>query len=339
MPKDKPSKKKMSDIARLAGVSESTVSRALAGSELIAKKTRDRIVAIAKEHNYAVNRQAQNLRLQSSQTISVIIPVSHEPLQPISDPFFLELLGAIADAVTELKYDLLLSRVSAEDWQQRVASHSYVDGLIVIGQSAIHEQLNAYAQINTLPLVVWGAKQPNQHYVTVGVDNQQGGKLATEHLLAQGRKHIVFLGDPDLPEVKQRYQGYCEALASAGISLPQEYTLHCGFSAASGHLALEKLLNLNIPFDGVFASSDLLASIALKHLFERNIQVPRDVAMVGFDDISLASHLMPALTTVSQHIQQGGKALVHNLFAQIRGEGASSQVLDASLVVRGSSVS
>ncbi|MBX2858194.1 MAG: LacI family DNA-binding transcriptional regulator [Cellvibrionaceae bacterium] len=337
MATERPSKKKMSDIARLAGVSESTVSRALAGSKLIAKKTRDRVVAIAREQNYSINKQAQNLRLQSSKTVSVIIPVVHEPQQPVSDPFFLELLGAIADALTERNYDLLLSRVKADDWQARVSGHNYVDGLIVIGQSAIHPALDDYAKINTQPLVVWGAKLADQRYITVGADNLLGGNLATEHLIDRGRRRIVFLGDPALPEVDQRHAGYRQALAAAGIHLPEQYTVKCGFSVASGHQALEYLLNSDIEFDAIFAASDLLATIALKHLHQKHLAVPEEVSVIGFDDISLANHTMPALSTVSQNIRAGGRVLVNNLFCQMQGDDVDSQVIKPTLVVRHSS--
>ncbi len=330
-------KKKMSDIARLAGVSESTVSRALSGSSLINAKTRERIQAIAKEHNYTINKQAQNLRLQSSRTISVIIPIDHEPRQHVSDPFFLELLGAIADALTEADYDLLLSRVHTRDWRKRVASHSYVDGLVIIGQSNVHDDINDFAEQNVLPLVVWGAKLANQKYISIGTDNFLGGKLAVEHLVSRKRKRILFLGDPNLPEVGLRHEGYRAAILSAGFAYEPDLVVPCSFSPDSAAQALETVLQGNTVFDGIFAASDVIASIAMKKLAAMGRRIPDDVAIVGFDDISIAQHMAPSLTTVSQSIYQSGKLLVDNLFQQIREEPAYSEILTPHLVVRESS--
>ena len=335
MDKDQ-AKKKMSDIARLAGVSESTVSRALSGSSLVNPQTRARIEAIANEHNYVINKQAQNLRLQSSRTISVIIPVSHEPRQHVSDPFLLELLGSIADALTEADYDLLLSRVNADDWRRKVASHSYVDGLIVIGQSAIHAQINEFVQQSHLPTVVWGAQLPDQKYVSVGCDNYLGGQLAARHLMAIGRKRILFLGDIHLPEVTQRYAGFLAELQSAGIEHDPQLTVRSGFSVESGNAAIQTIIQQNWVFDAIFAASDLLATIAIKSLALSGKRIPHDVAIVGFDGISLAAHMAPSLTTVSQTIYEGGHALVTNLFAQINGQARKNHLLTPHLIVRDS---
>lgn len=329
-------KKKMSDIARLAGVSESTVSRALSNSPLINVETRERIQTIAREHNYSINKQAQNLRLQSSRTISVVIPIDHEPKQHVSDPFFLELLGAIADAITESDYEMLLSRVHRRDWRRRVASHSYVDGLVIIGQSDLHNDINDFASSNNLPLVVWGAKFPEQSYISVGSDNRLGGRLATEHLITHGRKRILFLGDPNLPEVGLRLQGYQDAHRRAGLAGDPALVIPSSFTSEGAAAAMTEVLNRQLTFDAVFASSDVLASVAVNHLNAARLAVPGDVAVVGYDDISLARYMAPALTTVSQGIYQGGHKLVENLFEQINHRETESEVMTPELVIRAS---
>ncbi len=325
----------MSDIAKLAGVSESTVSRALSNSPLINAETRARIQAIARDHNYSINKQAQNLRLQSSRTISVVIPIDHEPRQHVSDPFFLELLGAIADAVTERDYELLLSRVHRQDWQAKVASHNYVDGLVIIGQSDLHSDINTFAATNSLPLVVWGAQLPDQAYVSVGTDNRLGGRLAVEYLLSKGRRKILFLGDPALPEVGLRMQGYADALSAAGLVDAQQI-IPCSFTSASAEAAISAVLDQNLQFDAVFAASDVLASVTIKRLMAAGKRVPDDVSVIGFDDISIAQHMTPALTTVSQTIANGGRLLVESLFQQIKGASVSSEVMQPELVIRAS---
>jgi len=327
---------KMSDIARIAGVSESTVSRALADNPAINIETRKKIREIAKKHNYAINKQARNLRLQSSQSISVIIPVDHAPGQQVSDPFFLELLGAIADAVTEANYDLLLSRVHKNDWRQRVAGHSHADGLVIIGQSDLHEDINDFAENSSLPMVVWGAQLPDQKYITVGCDNRLGGELATKHLLSGGRKKILFLGDPETPEVSLRHKGYKNALAQAGVSYEPSLTSPCSFVSETAERVMESVISSELNFDAVFASSDVLASVVIKHLSSAGKAVPGEVSVIGFDDISVASFMSPALSTVSQSIALAGRTIVDNLFRQIRGEKTTSEVLSPSLIKRAS---
>lgn len=153
----------ITDLAKLAGVSPGTVSRALADSQLIAKKTRERIQQMAREHDFRPNVMARNLRIKRAGAIGVLIPLGHETGQHISDPFFMTLLGHLADALTERGHDLLLSRVIPADpgWLSRVVDSGRVDGVILIGQS---DQLTVIDTVAAryLPMVAWGANLPGQ---------------------------------------------------------------------------------------------------------------------------------------------------------------------------------
>jgi DNA-binding LacI/PurR family transcriptional regulator len=329
----------MADIARLAGVSVSTVSRALNGSNLVNAETRDRISTLARELNYSINLGAKNLRLQRNQTIAVVIPYDAVSRQHVTDPFFLSMLGSLADAITDRGYDMLLSRIDAEslDAVARVVDSGLALGVVLIGQWRHHDQLNRLAARN-LPIVVWGAQLPQQAYCTVGGDNVQGGRMAAEHLLQQGRKRIVFLGDPQLPEVGHRFEGYRAALAAAHVAPQAELELAVPFEVGAARAAVAALVERKVDFDAVIGCSDLLAITAMQVLREHGRQVPRDVAVVGYDDMPLTQYCDPPLSSVHQPVGEAGVQLVDALLALLHGQAVAPRVLPVELVVRRSSL-
>jgi DNA-binding LacI/PurR family transcriptional regulator len=328
----------MADIARLAGVSVSTVSRALNGSELVNAETRERIATLARKLNYSINLGAKNLRLQRNHTIAVVIPYDAVSRQHITDPFFLSILGGLADAITDRGYDMLLSRVDAEnlDAVARLVDSGTAIGVVLIGQWRHHDQLNQLAA-RKLPIVVWGAQLPQQMYCTVGGDNLRGGRLAAEHLLRQGRKRIVFLGDPQLPEVGQRLEGYRAALAAAKVAPRAELALAVPFKTGAARAAVASLLDRKIAFDAVIGCSDLLAISAMQVLREHGREVPRDVAVVGYDDMPLANYCDPPLSSIHQPVPEAGVQLVDALLAMLHGQVAAPRLLPVELVIRRSS--
>jgi DNA-binding LacI/PurR family transcriptional regulator len=328
----------MSDLAKLAGVSTATVSRALNGSELISLQTRQRISELAKSMNYTINIGAKNLRSGQNKTVAVVIPSDPNSKQAISDPFFLSILGSIADALTNAGYDTLVSRVSADhlDAAADLYHSGRVRGLIVIGQWRHQDQLNQMAN-NGLPLVVWGAQLKDSVYCTVGSNNQLGGLKATEHLLGNGRKRILFVGDVGLPEVAQRYAGYVKAHQSAGLAVDASLCVSSPFTPEGGRAAIRQALASGLKFDALFAASDVLAMCALACLAERGIKVPDDVAVVGYDDVALAAYTHPTLSTVRQPITEAGEVMAQALLSQLEGETISSIALDTQLVLRDSS--
>ncbi len=328
----------MQQLADLAGVSVSTVSRALAGNPLINVKTRDRIAALAAEHNYQINENARNFRLQRTNVIAVVLMLDVKSEQHISDMFFLEMLGAIADALSAQNYDLLLAHSPVDDvadiYSSRVFRQS--DGIIFIGQGNQHGKLNEIADLGN-PMVVWGSNLTDRHYCTVGSDNVAGGYLATKHLLNLGRKNIVFMGDINMPEPRQRYEGYLQALKEKNIKADRSLQIDVPFEMSHASEAINQLLQQKISFDGAVCCSDLIALSAIAALTESGLSVPDDVAVVGYDDIALASYSSPSLTTVRQNIVQGGRVLVQKIMAQINGDKVADSVLKTELIVRRSS--
>ncbi|MFM9852006.1 MAG: LacI family DNA-binding transcriptional regulator [Sphingomonadaceae bacterium] len=329
--------KNITDLAKLAGVSPGTVSRALANSELISKKTRDKIQGLAREHDFRPNVMARNLRIKRAGAIGVLIPLGHETAQHISDPFFMSLLGHLADALTERGHDLLLSRVIPTNphWLIDVVDSGRVDGVIMIGQSDQSAVIDTVAQ-RFLPLVAWGAHLPDQLHCSVGTDNRKGGALAVQHLIERGARRFAFLGDPIAPEIALRLDGARAALAAAGMGDALE-VLPAHLTAETAHPAVSQWLSeIDIVPDGIIAASDVIALSTLRALHEHGHKVPDQVRVIGYDDLPLANQTNPPLTTIRQDLVAGAAHLVDLLFRRIGGEKTDSVVLEPQLIVRGS---
>jgi DNA-binding LacI/PurR family transcriptional regulator len=335
----KPVKHRMAEVAERAGVSLSTVSRALAGSPHISAATRLRVRKAAEALDYRVDAAGSALRTGQTRTIGVVIPLAHAERQNLSDPFFLEILGAVADELSACGYSLLLHKLTEDpyNWIEGLARGRRADGVIVIGQSLHHDSLNRIADTG-FPLVVWGTPIPAQRYVTVGSDNVAGGREATAHLIGQECRHIAFLGDPAAPEVAARLEGHAQALAAGGLPRTPQLEVAVRFGGDSAYHAMASLLDAGVPLDGVVACSDVLAMSAIRALLEHGLKVPADVAIVGFDDIPYAAFTTPPLTTIRQNCQAGARLLVENLLRAMRHEPCQSVKLPTELVVRASSL-
>lgn len=330
---------KMAEVARRAGVSLSTVSRALAGSALISERTRQRVRAAAEQLAYRVDTTGSSLRTGQTRAIGVVIPLAHASRQSFSDPFFLDILGALADELAAGGYSMLLSKLTGDPaaWITNLVRGRRVDGVIVIGQSLHHDSLNQLAAAG-MPMVVWGERQPDQRYLSVGSDNEAGAHQATAHLLAQGCRHLVFLGDPAAPEVAARLKGFRRGLREAGIARQARLELPVRFGGDTAYHAIGSLLDAEVQLDGIVASSDVLAMSAMRALAERGRRVPADVAIVGFDDIPFAAFTTPPLTTIRQDCHRGAQLLVETLLQAMRHEPATTVVIPTELVVRASSL-
>ncbi len=335
---EKPRVRNIIELARIAGVSPGTVSRALSGTGMISQKTRERIKALAREHDFRPNVMARNLRIQRTGAIGVVVPLGHETSQHISDPFFISMLGYLADQLTERGYDLMLSRVipQREDWLDQIIDTGRIDGLILLGQSDQTATLERIAA-RYLPMVVWGGYRPGQNYCSVGSDNRIGGKLAAAHLIARGCRSIAFFGDPRAVEIVQRFEGVKDALREAGISEQQlsQFPAHLTAEVAQPRIVEWIERTGKLP-DGIVAASDVVAMTTIRVLAEHGISVPADIKIIGYDDLPLAQHTMPQLTTIRQNFQAGATHLVDLLLRRIGGEETESVVMTPELVVRAS---
>lgn len=327
------------DIAHQAGVSQSTVSRALRNSPLVNEETRQRIQQIAKELNYKVDKNASNLRSQQSGTIALLL--FQDPTSDDSqiNPFFLSMLGSITRACTQKGYDLLVSfQELSDDWHADYEDCHKADGIILLGYGDYldYEEKLLQLEEQKTNFVRWGAVKEGQPGISIGCDNFQGGYEVTDHLIKLGRKNIAFVGGASKgsPEFFDRYKGSCAAIESAGLKTNPKLQIDTITTEQSGYAAALQLLALKQPFDAIFCASDLIAIGVIKALRERGISIPEDVAVVGYDNIPLAEFIRPTLTTVQQDTKLAGEVLVNSLLDKIHDKPVETTMLPAKLIIR-----
>nr|WP_295672497.1 substrate-binding domain-containing protein [Sphingomonas sp.] len=330
------------DIAALAGVSQPTVSRALRGDRTVSEPTRLRIEAIAKQLNYRVDKNASSLRRGQSKTLALLFFEDALPDDGSINPFFLAMLGSILRTCAERGYDLLTSfQQLSSDWHMDFEDSRKADGIILLGYGdyAIYRAREEYLVRQGTHFVRWGAVEPDNEGRTIGCDNFRGGYDAGRHLIERGRRRIAFIGHASdhYPEFRNRYLGLCAAMAEAGLTPIAELQIDALSTGEEGHDAAALLCRRGVAFDAIFAASDLIGIGAIGALAALEINVPTDVAVVGFDDIPAATFSQPPLTTIAQDYRSAGERLVETLICQIMNVPTDNPLLAGRLVIRCSS--
>jgi DNA-binding LacI/PurR family transcriptional regulator len=326
--------KTIDDIARLAGCSKSTVSRALNDSPLIGAETKERIREIAREHRFERNDTARRLSLGQSNVVA-LVTYDHSARYAQPNPFGLELMSGISAGLHANGYDLLVIQVSPDDtdWVSRYLDSGRADGFVLMAGNCSQQHISTLMERNA-PFVTWGIPADKRGYSWVSGDNYTGGKLATEHLIGRGARRVGFIGGTRIVDVKNRYEGYAAALEAAGRAVDPELVVYGDFSSESGAAAMRALLSAAPDIDGVFVTSDLMALAAIDELRAHGRSVPDDVAVVGYDDVALAAHSDPPLTTISQSIPVAGRMLAENLLQLLKTGVVANASVPAQLVVR-----
>ncbi len=327
------------DIAYQAGVSQSTVSRALRNSPLVNEATRLKVQAIAKELNYKVDKNASNLRSQRCDTIALLLFEDPTTDDSAINPFFLSMLGSITRACAVKGYDLLVSfQQASNDWHADFEDSNKADGLILLGYGDYVDFEEKLIKLNEqgTHFVRWGAEVKDLPIVSIGCDNFLGGKEITEHVIKQGKKHFAFLGSASshAPEFFDRYKGHCQALKSHNLLINENAQFNAFYTEEAGYDAACELIESGEKFDAICAASDLIAIGAMRALKEHDILIPEQVAVVGFDDIAIASFTFPPLTTVKQDTILAGELLVNSLLESINGEEIATTLIPPELVIR-----
>ena len=326
---------RLEDIARLAGVSIATASRALNDNPAVNDRTKQLIWKLAKEHDYPFRRHMPAGPIGAQGTIALVVPRPQGREGRLSDPFFLELLAGVGEAARERGCDLLMSHISPANHDELSAAlnTSRADGVIFLGQSSLHSAFNRLVDADHR-FVVWGAELPEQDYCSIGSDNISGGRRATLHLARLGRKRIVFLGDLDPPEAMQRHRGYLDALAQAGLEVDADLIVPAHFEVESAEAAVDALIRRGLDFDGVVAASDQIALGAVRALLHAGIEVPGQVSVIGFDNVPFSRYSRPALSTIAQDTMKAGRLMVSKLLDHGGGAPGRSERVPTDLIVR-----
>lgn len=328
--------KTMDDIARLAKVSKPTVSRALSGSPLVNPQTKKHVLAVARKHGYAINRNAQKLRHKKTNTIGVSIDFLSHKKNHISDPFIFELLAGVSEALGNRNQDLLLCAPNHNDTGafQQITASGGADGFIILGQGHREQMLNEFALTGT-PFVVWGSGADATPYCVVGSDNFLGGQLAGRYFIEKKRCRFLFVGDTSFREMYWRRQGLLEAAKESSHAVhiadvvPSNFSYEAAFDAAKNYLQAAAT-----PPDAVFADSDTAAMAVISVLHDMGLKVPQGVAVVGYNDIPPARHFYPPITTIRQDTYEAGEMLVENLMLMLDDRPPHSTTIKTELVVR-----
>lgn len=331
----------MADIARLAGVSPSTVSRALDDSPLVNDKTKERVKALAKKHSYRPHLGARNLRLKKSNIIVLVVPFDFAADEVLSNPYIFKILATIGSTLRKYGYDLLLSQMVSvsPEIDDRYIHSGLADGAIILGRGDNDPQKIAALTATGIPFVVLGPEHANQGYCSVGIDNTAAACEAVKHLANLGRQRIAIVTDNFTDYYSEsflRYQGYRQALSDLGRPFDVNYTALSSYSGQTGYTAVQQLLQTAPDLDAIFvATSDIVAIGAMQALADAKKRIPEEVAIIGFDNIDLCNYTIPPLTSISQRLRDGvADLLVQKLLQQITGQEAESTMLSGKLVKR-----
>jgi DNA-binding LacI/PurR family transcriptional regulator len=323
------------DVARQAGVSIATVSRALRGLPDVAAATRDRVLAAAAELNYIASPFAARLASGRTATIGVVVPF-------VNRWFFAEVIDTVEMALRKAGLDLLLYNLGDEEGRARffevMPMRKRVDGVLVISLVLNDGEFDALASLGA-PVGLLGLQRPG--FVSSSIDDVASARTAVEHLLELGHRRIGLIGgDTDDPmrftPPLHRRDGYRDALETAGVGFDPELEVLGYFTSAGGSEAMHRLLELHDRPSAVFAESDEMAYGALRTIRRAGLRVPQDIAIVGFDDQSNAE--LMDLTTIRQPVAEQALDVTTRLLAAIADPSgqADAIVLPTELVVRGS---
>ncbi len=320
------------DIARLAQVSHSTVSRALQGSPLVNAETAEKIRQIARESGYRASAVARGLVTKRTRTIGLVVTT-------VADPFASEVVSGLEQAANDRGYAVFLAESNAEPEREKKVVQSFaerrVDGIVVTSSRVGALYLPLLSEME-VPIVLVNNQHPGAFVHSVMIGNVEGSRAAARHLVELGHRRIAYLGDQyGYQSDTERFAGYREALDAAGILFLPELVVHGDGKPEAAMTAMESLLALPEPPTAVCCYNDMSALGALRSIRLKGLRVPEDISVVGFDDLFLASYTEPPLTTVRQPMRRMGQMAMESLCSLMSGTESEIRIrVDAELIVR-----
>ncbi|EKF9434746.1 substrate-binding domain-containing protein [Vibrio cholerae] len=326
----------MKDIARLAGVSTSTVSHVINKSRFVSDEIAERVNNAAQQLNYAPSALARSLKMNRTKTIGMLVTTS-------TNPFFGEVVKGIERSCYHQGYNLILCNTEGDNQRMKASINTLlqkrVDGLLLMCSTLEGERLDVFDRYPDIPIVVmdWG---PILFASDKIQDNSlQGGYMAAKHLIECGHKEIGCITGPLIRhQAQMRYEGYKRALAEAGIAINPDWIVESDFECEGGYQAFEKLYQRGKLPSALFVSNDMMAMGVIQAANQRGLRVPDDLSLIGYDDVHIAKFMTPALTTIHQPKYRLGKAAVDTLLYRLENPDTTAQVvqLEPTLVVRNS---
>jgi LacI family transcriptional regulator len=325
----------LEDIARLSGVSRSTVSRVINDEPNVREGTRQKVLDVIHDINFQPNLAARGLAVGKTGVIGLLIPTTVAAI--FTEPFFPLLIQGVSTACNACDYSMMLWLAEPE-YERRTITRILYSGLVdgvIVSSAQINDTIIQSLADNNVPFVLIGRHPTIEHYSYVDVDNRVSAYQAVMHLLRLGRQRVAMITGPQntVPGI-ERYKGYQDALRERSLHLDPDLIIMGDFTEACGYAGMQRLLP-HRP-DAVFAASDAMALGVIRAAREAGLQLPQDLAVIGFDDIPQASQAMPTLTTIRQTIQRLGTTAAETLIDMIEtsAEPPRHLILPTELIIR-----
>ncbi len=329
----------LKDVAKMAGVSEATVSYVFNGKKKISEATKQRVDSAIKELDYVPNLSARSLAAKSSKLIGVVIPQTEAgSTLMLENEFYAEILGSIEFFARKEGYHIIVSATDFDGNYNNLAKTRNLDGIIVIGMypNEFFKQMNKVE----VPIILIDSYCSDYYFHNIRIDDAYGSFLATKHIIDNGHKNIAFFCG-EIKEngvMKKRLLGYKKALSDAGLKYNESLIFEGTIDHESGITLAHKLKESAKKATAVVCAADVLAIGAIKGFFEQGMSVPGDISIIGFDDLKIAQYLTPGLSTIKQEISLKGEKAVEVLMENLKDKELARQeiVLPVSVVSRGS---
>ncbi len=308
------------EIAEIAGVSKSTVSRAIDGNPRISNETRNKILSIIEQYGYTPNSAARNLARNKTYAIGIVMP--HGESDIYSTTFFQETLKGICNTVSDSNYDVMITAGNPTEPEaiKRLISTSKVDGIILLRSTLRDSNIETLLE-NNFPFVLIGSSRVYKNIYSVDNNNKLATFSLTKHILENGKDRVAFIGGVESSTVTiQRLEGYKQCLKDSGINANEAYICQGDFSEKHGYDSMKKLMSMSVKPDSVIVMDDSMCIGAMKYLEEKNISIPQEISVACFNESSYTKYSKPAITAVKVDSYQLGLGATEILLSVLSGK-------------------